>query len=226
MKAYIAGKMRRRPFFNFPAFFECEQYLLGLNPTPVVFNPARHDADGGFPWKDCPEGSDEELARHGFDIQKAMAADLAWITTKADTIVMLPGWSESTGAKLEKQVAETVGCEVLYYNTDVVDAARLSSIPWGEEVQQPPLSVSEEAARTVGERRLSYGSPRQDFERAADLFYYASGEKHLLSAPEIAVLQMCVKLSRRVTSPEKRDHMVDIAGYADCYWQVMEDTDA
>lgn len=223
--------MRSIPYFNFPAFFECEKYLRGLPGVTDIFNPARHDEEGGFAWNHCHEGSDAELECFEFDLQAAMKADLSWIIDQADTIVLLPGWSRSSGATLEKTVAETVGCHVLYFHPD---EGMFGIDPYPADEDNPDLqgspaeaeSVAEEAARTVGERRLSYGSPRQDFERAADLFYYASGEKHLLSAPEIAVLQMCVKLSRRVTSPEKRDHMVDIAGYADCYWQVMEDTDA
>lgn len=252
---YIGGPMRRLPEYNFPAFFECEDFLRTKGHRDL-FNPARRDVNAGFKYKGLT--GHEDLAALGFDLSNAMAADLDFIVNKAKWIILLPGWSKSSGALHEKATAEILDIPVYYYNP--ARSPGLSSIRmlpldiddpqyqalWREEVKVqarhgetftistgplevttlPSESVAAEAARTVDGRRESYGSPMDDFERAAAMFFHATGKKHDLHPEEVAIFQICVKLSRRVTSPKKRDHMVDIAGYADCYWSVMEEADA
>lgn len=77
-------------------------------------------------------------------------------------------------------------------------------------------SILEEAQRlTHGDRNKDYGHPLDDYTRTAALAsaLLAHKLKEPIQAHEMALLMICVKLSRQVNSP-KRDNMVDAAGYA------------
>jgi hypothetical protein len=74
-----------------------------------VINPAELDRAEGFNEKtDKPDAA---------FIRKAIARDLQAIT-ECDAIAMLPGWQTSTGAKLEKQLADFLGMTVLYLGNE------------------------------------------------------------------------------------------------------------
>jgi len=86
-------------------------------------------------------------------------------------------------------------------------------------VEQGPSnrsSVLHEADALVnGERNIDYGDPIADFRRTADLWSaYLGGVK--LQPHDVAAMMSMLKLSRIRWSPEKRDHWVDLAGYAAC----------
>jgi hypothetical protein len=83
-----------------------------------------------------------------------------------------------------------------------------------------------EASRLVsGDRNAQYGEPHQDFQRTADMMsamgFRAPGDK-TLEAHHVALLLACVKMSRLVWSPGKRDSWVDLAGYAACGYEAHE----
>ena len=106
MKLYVAGPMRGIPEFNFPAFFETSRILRALGHT--VFNPAERDNDhhGTDISKGNTDGSEAQAAaEHGFSLRNALAADTTWISQQADGIVVLPGFSQSSGAKAEVALA-------------------------------------------------------------------------------------------------------------------------
>lgn len=132
---YIAGPMRGIPEFNFPAFFEAEDYLydMCLGPDDVLFNPARRDVDQyGTDLYHEREGDLEEIP--WFDLQEAMKADLDFIVNHCTSIVMLPGWSQSSGAIHEKATAEVLGQTVLYYHPEKKWGFRLQVEPCLEDV--------------------------------------------------------------------------------------------
>lgn len=129
--AYLAGPMRGVQAFNFPLFHAAAKWLRSIGWA--VFDPARADeVERGFPvdgcWPTGPRnapaalsstqwgkpmmGTDDELAMAGFDITAARHRDLAWITTEADRIVMLPLWATSSGASFERAVAVKCGLRV------------------------------------------------------------------------------------------------------------------
>jgi hypothetical protein len=64
-----------------------------------------------------------------------------------------------------------------------------------------------------------YGHPRADFERTAKIWEAITGRA--FTAMEVALCMIGVKISRQVNS-EKRDNIVDIAGYARTAEMVME----
>lgn len=134
--AYLAGPMRGVEAFNFPLFHAAAKWLKSIGW--FVFDPARADeVEQGFPvnghWPErglLPvgisdwqhgnplKGNDAEVAATKFDVTAAHRRDLAWITSEADRIVMLPGWEDSSGASFEKAVAEKCGLPVFILTPD------------------------------------------------------------------------------------------------------------
>lgn len=86
-------------------------------------------------------------------------------------------------------------------------------------------SIAHEAHRLVhGDRGAQYGSPLDDFGRTAGMASALLQDKLKsdLTAEDVALLMICVKLSR-AANMMKRDTVVDIAGYAEALWLVVEE---
>lgn len=129
---YIAGPMRGHERFNFPVFDRARDLLRRLGH--VAISPADHDraiypnitAWAGYPSGDidlCPE----------FDYHAAMTWDLSVILSPLTTgVALLPGWETSSGATLERHVAEAAGKSVRYIDPDY---------GWGYFGEHPHLRV-------------------------------------------------------------------------------------
>lgn len=91
-RLYISGPMTGMPDWNYPAFNAkaSELRAMGLE----VVNPAE-DKEPDLEWSDYLR----------IDIRLLM---------DCDGIYMLPGWSESRGARLEHHVARELGFFVVY----------------------------------------------------------------------------------------------------------------
>mgnify|MGYP000078277595 CR=1 FL=1 len=89
---YLSGPMSGIPDFNFPAFQAAAAHLRAQGYT--VINPAEFGEGDGLAWSDY-------LRK---DIRALM--DCA-------TIVLLPGWGASKGARLEEHIARELGMAVL-----------------------------------------------------------------------------------------------------------------
>lgn len=151
MRAYLAGKMRGVPEFNFPAFLDAARLLR--QHGHIIFSPAE---------RDLAEGFDPTLnSLDGFDLQEALSADFRMILD-ADAVILLPGWEDSSGARAERFVAEMTGRDVYLYlgDGDITDApewdgnptvpkeekkvdGRLHDYWWpnGEEVKVPDRAI-------------------------------------------------------------------------------------
>lgn len=188
---YVAGPMRGKKFFNFPAFDAAKEELERQGFS--VISPADLDRAVGFD----PEvlGSDydwTDLNKCDFSLMDAIDRDVSALK-KCDAIYMLRGWETSKGAIAEKALAEWMRLEVRY---------------------QDDADILEEALRiTKGDRNASYGPPDQDFHRTAQMWSAIKGVP--FEAREVAMFMVALKLSRE-THQRKRDNWVDIAGYARC----------
>ena len=89
---YISGPMTGLPDLNFPAFHAAAAKLrdLGL----LVVNPAEFGEGAGLRWSDYMRK----------DIRALM---------DCGALYMLPGWSESRGARLEHHIGVELGMAVL-----------------------------------------------------------------------------------------------------------------
>lgn len=97
---YLAGPMRGIHLHNFPDFFDAAIRLrrAGWN----VLNPAEFDMAAGVD----PSGEESDWP---ITVQEMLRTDFKLIIEQANAIVLLPGWSQSVGAKMELAIAYHVG---------------------------------------------------------------------------------------------------------------------
>jgi hypothetical protein len=230
VRVYISGPMRGHPDCNYPTFNAVEDELKrnggGFPNCVEVINPAKN-FDGN------PD----------LDYETYMQVDLMQVL-EADVIVLLPGWTESEGAKLEVAVAQAIGLSFyLAYLTSDKGWQFIPRTPSRQTAPVMPLtgpdspveaetstargSVLEEAKQLInGDRNNQYGPPTQDFKRTADMAtgfgFTVNGLP--LQAHHVAVFMMLLKTSRLAWTPGKRDSWVDAAGYAGCGYEcAVED---
>lgn len=197
LKVYVAGPMRGKPYFNFPAFDTASAELREAGFDPV--SPAEMDRDVGFDPETFAEDFDwHDLGACEFDLHLAIDRDVAALK-KCDAIYLLRGWEKSRGSLAEKAMAEWLDLAVMY---------------------QQPVDVLEEALEiTQGDRNASYGPPDQDFRRTAAMWSAMFGhmlrEDKAFEPEHVAQAMILLKLSRLQHS-RKRDSVVDLAGYSRC----------
>jgi hypothetical protein len=107
---YIAGPMRGKELFNFPAFDQAEKELTSAGFK--CFSPARRDREAGFYPESLSEWTVEAMEASGYTLREALYHDTAWITQQADGIALLPGWKDSKGAQAEVALARALGLPV------------------------------------------------------------------------------------------------------------------
>lgn len=118
---YIAGPMRGIDAYNFTAFFEAEELVADKWPGARIMNPAREDCDRFGLWHTLDQTKANFPAQAGhylqdhpevFDsaaLRESMGHDLDFVTREADVIVLLPGFSNSKGARAEIAAGQAVG---------------------------------------------------------------------------------------------------------------------
>lgn len=99
---YLAGPMTGLPDYNYPAFHAAAAKLRAMGHT--VLNPAENPAPPCGTW------------------QAYMRMALAQLV-QCQSIVMLPGWGCSRGAMIERELALSLGMEVVLFE----DVARGSA---------------------------------------------------------------------------------------------------
>ncbi len=100
---YLAGPMRGKPLYNFPAFDRAAQALCNYGYR--VINPAHLDRQTGF-----DENTDTVDADF---VRAAIRRDLNAIAHHdCDGLAVLPGWETSEGTKLEIHLADFIGIPV------------------------------------------------------------------------------------------------------------------
>lgn len=114
-KIYIAGPMRGRPQFNFPAFDAAEKFLAAQGFTPI--SPAAMDRlyEGWNPHPPADLAVDTDLK------VRCMSRDLAVIFTlrpeNGDCLYLLDGWKDSAGARVELSLAKFLCLPVVFQGT-------------------------------------------------------------------------------------------------------------
>jgi len=76
-----------------------------------------------------------------------------------------------------------------------------------------------------GPREAEYGSKLQNFTQIAMLFQGTLATKLLpdarITPEDVALLMMQVKIARLAKSPDHKDSILDLAGYAGCYDELQ-----
>jgi dATP/dGTP diphosphohydrolase, N-terminal/Domain of unknown function (DUF4406) len=112
MKLYTAGPMTWIPQFNYPAFDQVATVLRRKGFD--VLSPAEMDSDEmrerAMASPDGAPGAIAGLESWG----DMLARDVKIIADEADGVVLLPGWEQSKGARLEAFIARHVGKPVFY----------------------------------------------------------------------------------------------------------------
>jgi len=72
----------------------------------------------------------------------------------------------------------------------------------------------------VEERGRSYGHPRPNHLRIASLWSVILGIN--VTPEQVALCMVQVKVSRLIQTPDHADSIDDIAGYAECYRQIVD----
>lgn len=104
---YVAGPMTGKPQFNYPTFDEVAEYLRmeGYDvrspaemDDPHIREAALRSPDGDF------RQFDEDLRRRGHEPETwgdFLSRDVKLIADEVDGVVLLEGWEQSRGARLE-----------------------------------------------------------------------------------------------------------------------------
>lgn len=137
--------------FNFPAFDSATAHLRSIGWD--VSNPHEHDCET-YPGLDEATATKTGdvlglTAEVGFSFSDAMLWDLAEVI-RCDVIAMLPGWESSTGARIERLVAESCGKEILLLAASTNPNQGWYAYPDPVQKRIAPLSVIPEFVHSEG----------------------------------------------------------------------------
>ena len=118
-QTYLAGPMTGHPQFNYPLFLRVAEELREKgwdihNPVemddPEVREAAMQSEDGKL-------DEDSRIAGHSWG--QILGKDIEFLSDRCDSIVLLPGWALSRGARLEAYCAVNNGFRVYQYSEKV-----------------------------------------------------------------------------------------------------------
>ena len=209
---YLAGPMTGMPQYNFPAFDEAAAKLRSVGWE--IISPAELDRKGGF---DPTEKHTPEYLQVFVRTAKARNKGMM---ARCNHIILLPGWDKSDGTKEELVWARELGMRVLLY----VEALGYWGVPVIKGTIIPPPrqeSLLETAQRlTTQDRRDEYGHPMDDFTRIARMWSAIFNQD--ITPEQVGLAMICLKVGRLCHSPEHRDSIIDIAGYANCIGMIQD----
>ncbi len=94
---YVSGPMTGIEKFNFPAFEKAAATLRALGYAVRSAHEVKHDE---------PEG------KGSLAWEEYLRGDLIAMLSHCNVVLVLPGWTDSRGAKLEVHVAEALGMPI------------------------------------------------------------------------------------------------------------------
>ena len=105
-KLYLAGPMTGIPQFNFPLFYEAAGVIRAVSQFDVL-SPAEIDSKKSRLAAEMNVVGDPDLYRDmtGETWGDLLSRDVKLIADEADGVIVLPGWEQSRGARLEVFVA-------------------------------------------------------------------------------------------------------------------------
>lgn len=113
--AYIAGPMRGKQFYNCLAFSELAHKLM--REGYAVINPHDLDLERGFDVGFLPADRwDWSQLPPGLKVEQ-LAKDIAGHIASCDELHLLEGWEESSGARMEKAMAEFMGKQIVRHES-------------------------------------------------------------------------------------------------------------
>lgn len=106
------------------------------------------------------------------------------------------------------------------------DLVRIVNVLTEESRPKTKTTILAEAAQTIaGPREQEYGSKLQNFTQIAMMVQGYLAPKLLpdsrVTPEDIAVIMMQVKLARLAKSPDHKDSILDVAGYAGCFDELQ-----
>jgi hypothetical protein len=111
------------PHFNFPLFNRVAAAARAAGHE--VFNPAERDIERHGGVDISADNTTGDVAKavtdHKFSLRDALGEDMAFITSQADGIIMLPGWERSFGAAAEHATATALKLTIIYFTEDGED---------------------------------------------------------------------------------------------------------
>lgn len=119
-------------------------------------------------------------------------------------ISYLPGSERSTGAMVERTIAEVIGLEEVNEHGDKI-------------ARKNVLAIAD--SLTGGDRQASYGHPAVDFERTASFWSTLFGYR--VSPEQVGLAMVLLKVSREVNR-HKDDNLIDMAGYVRTVEMIYE----
>ena len=204
-RVYIAGPMSGIPAYNFPLFEKATRHLRDLGWE--VVSPHEITEDLWWEVKGVRFNPEIDKAEWGDPIVREMLKRDLTAVTDCTHLVLLPGWEQSKGAKIELALARALKLTVFLFPSGL-------ALPENDQ-SAPTETILQEAQRLVhGDRGKDYGHPIEDYTRTGRIWGAILGIGDI--DPRICCLMMGgVKMSREVNK-HKRDNLTDLAGYAEC----------
>jgi hypothetical protein len=178
MKLYIAGPMTGMEDWNFPAFFDAEEQLKSLGYA--VENPARHDGNTVEEALATVGTLENPVEKWEFYVKR----DLKYLL-ECVGVVLLPGWQESEGARLEVHIAKKLKIPLFILKNGML-APRITCIGLSGYAQSGKDTVAEVLVKDFGYKKVAFAD--------------AIREALVVLNPRIEVANMAMRLSSAVKS--------------------------
>jgi hypothetical protein len=105
---------------------------------------------------------------------------------------------------------------------DTVKQLSPKPLNYADDPKDEQEDILVEALRITKEKRnTDYGPPHIDFARTAKIWSAIFGVE--IDSYQVGMAMIGLKMSRALHTRSKRDHYVDMAGYARCAWLCVEE---
>lgn len=198
---FLSGPMRGIKDHNYPRFQMVADYVRAQGSE--VFSP--HEAYEG-------------------DQSRPLADYYLWnlpSLLESTDVVFLPGWQNSSGARIEYLIAKDLGLNLhqAVFMPGTMEDEYVFGVFMGLEA---PVELEAGAVVRNGEREASYGPPLQDFTRTVNM-WASLGIATSQDPADMALAMVALKLSRLKGTRGHYDSIVDAIGYLCCYARITRE---